>query len=228
MFKTIKKSEITREKILHTALSLFRKQGFEKTTMRDIAAQTGLSLGAAYYHFASKEAIVGAYYDYVQAEHKARAEARFPESPDLRARLGVAMHTKLDILQDDRRLLAALFHYGGDPDHPLSWFGEATRRQRELSEAVFETALGNEQFPEDIRRMAPRLLWTLHMGIVLYLVFDRSRGQEKTRRLTDGALDLVVQAKRIVTNPLLRPFRKKVTVLLEDAGLLLRLGPQAG
>ncbi len=215
----------TRERILHTALSLFREQGFDKTTMRDVAAQAGLSLGAAYYYFESKEAIVGAYYDYVQAEHKARAEESFLESADLRARLGAAMHTKLDTLQDDRKLLAALFRYGGDPDHPLSWFGEATQHQRDLSEAVFASALSDESFPEDIRRMAPRLLWTLHMGMVLYFVFDRSSGQEKTRRLTDGALDLVVQAKRIATNPLLRPFRKKVTVLLEDAGLLPRFAP---
>ncbi len=176
-------------------------------------------------HRLGVHAVLG-YYDYVQAEHKARAEASFPESADLRTRLGVAMHTKLDILKGDRGLLAALFRYGGDPDHPLSWFGEATQHQRELSEAVFETALGNERFPEDIRRIAPRLLWTLHMGIVLYFVFDRSPGQEKTRRLTDGALDLVVQSKRIVTNPLLRPLREKVIVLLEDAGLLPRLAPQ--
>jgi AcrR family transcriptional regulator len=39
---------------------LFREQGFEQTTMRDVAARVGVSLGAAYYYFASKDAIVGA------------------------------------------------------------------------------------------------------------------------------------------------------------------------
>ena len=37
----------------------FRERGFEQTTMRDIAGRAGVSLGAAYYYFASKEAIVG-------------------------------------------------------------------------------------------------------------------------------------------------------------------------
>src|SRR5438045_3562156 len=66
-------SEETRRQILDTALTLFRKDGFEETTIRDIADAAGLSLGAAYYYFKSKEALVGAYYEFVQQEHQARA-----------------------------------------------------------------------------------------------------------------------------------------------------------
>ena len=60
----------TRRQILETALALFRERGLDATTMRDIAAGAGLALGAAYYYFKGKEAIVGAYYDYVQHEHR--------------------------------------------------------------------------------------------------------------------------------------------------------------
>src|SRR3712207_2998666 len=116
-------SEATRRQILETALTRFREQGFERTTIRDIAKASGLSLGAAYYYFPSKEAIVGAYYDYVQAEHAARARAAFATTARLDERLAAALHTKIDIMQDDRALLRALFRYGGDPDHALSWFG---------------------------------------------------------------------------------------------------------
>src|SRR6266850_2650368 len=49
-------SEETRRQILETALALFRERGFEDTTMRDVAARAGLSLGSAYYYFKSKEA----------------------------------------------------------------------------------------------------------------------------------------------------------------------------
>ena len=72
-------SEETRRQVVDTAIVLFRKRGFEQTTMRDIAPAAGLSLGAAYYYFKSKEAIVGAYYDHVHLEHlmrRARAFAR--------------------------------------------------------------------------------------------------------------------------------------------------------
>src|SRR3989442_9662345 len=130
-------SEETRRQILDTALTLFRERGFEDTTMRDIAGRAGLSLGAAYYYFDSKEAIVGAYYDYVQQEHLARAREAFGRGDKLRDRLRAALHTKIDIMQNDRRLVRALFRYGGDPDHPLSWFGPATREQRLCSIDVF-------------------------------------------------------------------------------------------
>ena len=167
-------SEETRRQILDTALALFRERGFEETTIRDIASRAGLSLGAAYYYFNSKEAIVGAYYDYVQQEHLARSREAFAAAADLRERLRAALHTKIDIMQDDRRLLRALFRYGGDPDHPLSWFGPATREQRQLSIDVFEEALAGERLPDDVREAAPTLLWTLHMGILLFFLYDDS------------------------------------------------------
>jgi AcrR family transcriptional regulator len=213
-------SEATRRQILDTALTLFRERGFEETTIRDIAAAAGLSLGAAYYYFKSKEAIVGAYYDYVQLEHQTRAREAFARSDGLRDRLRAALHTKIDIMQDDRRLLRALFRYGGDPDHALSWFGPATRGQRELSVAVFAEAIAQERFPEDVRDAAPALLWTLHMGILLYFVYDASPHDRRTRKLIDAAVDFVVSVKRLVTSPLLRPMRRKVLNILHDAGLL--------
>src|SRR5438552_17430336 len=123
-------SEETRRQVLETALALFRERGFEETTIRDIASRAGLSLGAAYYYFKSKDAIVGAYYDYIQEAHQARARQVCAKARDLRGRLRAALHTKLDILQQDRRLLRALLRYGGEPSHPLPRFGPATRQQR--------------------------------------------------------------------------------------------------
>lgn len=213
-------SEETRRQILDTALALFREQGFEATTMRHISAQAGLSLGAAYYYFKSKEAIVAAYYDYVQAEHARRAHEAFSQSSDLRGRLRAALHTKIDIMQADRRLLRALFRYGGDPEHPLSWFGPATRRQRELSIAVFAEAVAEERLPDDVRGIAPTLLWTLHMGLLLFFLYDGSPEQQRTRKLIDAAVDFTVDVRRIATSPLLRPMRRRVLKILNEAGLI--------
>ena len=217
-------SEATRRQILDTALELFRERGFEKTTIRDIASRAGLSLGAAYYYFKSKEAIVGAYYDYVQQEHVARTRDVFAAGGDLRARLGAALHTKIDIMQEDRRLLRALFRYGGDPEHSLSWFGPATRGQRQLSVDVFAEAIAGERLPDDVRDAAPTLLWTLHMGILLFFLYDASTGQRRTRKLIDAAVDFVVDVRRLATSPLLRPMRRRVMTILRDAGLLAEPG----
>lgn len=213
-------SEETRTQILETALALFRERGFDATTIRDIATAAELSLGAAYYYFPSKEAIVGAYYHYIQEEHHARATDAFTHAGDLRARLRAAMHTKIDIVQKDRALLRALFRYGGDPDHPLSWFGTATRKHRQLSIGVFAEAVAGERFPPDVRETAPVLLWTLHMGILLYFIYDGSPNQRRTRTLIDAAVDFAVDARRVATSPLLRPIRRRVIAILRDAGLL--------
>src|ERR1700761_6104062 len=62
------KSEETRLLILETALGLFRKNSFEKTTMRDIASTAGVALGAAYYYYDSKDAMVLAFYEKAQKE----------------------------------------------------------------------------------------------------------------------------------------------------------------
>jgi AcrR family transcriptional regulator len=220
-------SEETRRQILDTALALFRERGFEETTIRDIAGRAGLSLGAAYYYFNSKEAIVGAYYDYVQEEHAARARDAFARSRGLRERLRTALHTKIDIMSEDRQLLRALFRYGGEPEHALSWFGPATRRQRQLSIDVFAEAIAGERLPDDVREAAPTLLWTLHMGILLYFLYDTSPGQRRTRQLIDAAVDFVVTVKRLATSPLLRPMRRKVMNILRDAGLLAASGATA-
>ena len=60
------RAEETRRRIYDVALELFREKGFEQTTMRDIAAKADVALGAAYYYFASKEAIVLAFYNEMQ------------------------------------------------------------------------------------------------------------------------------------------------------------------
>lgn len=48
----------TREQILDVALDLFTAEGFEKTSLREIAERMGFSKAALYYHFASKDDIL--------------------------------------------------------------------------------------------------------------------------------------------------------------------------
>ncbi len=43
-----------RERILDVALELFTEQGYEKTSLREIADRLGVTKAALYYHFPSK------------------------------------------------------------------------------------------------------------------------------------------------------------------------------
>ena len=48
----------TRDRILDIALDLFIEKGFDKSSLREIAEQLGISKAAIYYHFASKDEIL--------------------------------------------------------------------------------------------------------------------------------------------------------------------------
>ena len=58
----------TREKIRAVALELFAEQGYEKTSLREIAERLGVTKAALYYHFKSKEDIVASLFHDVQQE----------------------------------------------------------------------------------------------------------------------------------------------------------------
>jgi AcrR family transcriptional regulator len=47
----------TREYIIHTAFSLFLQKSYKEVTMKDIVEKTGLSKGAFYHYFNSKEQV---------------------------------------------------------------------------------------------------------------------------------------------------------------------------
>jgi AcrR family transcriptional regulator len=49
----------TRDRVLLEAARLFRHRGYAATTLREIATATGIKAGSIYYHFASKEVILG-------------------------------------------------------------------------------------------------------------------------------------------------------------------------
>lgn len=57
--------EQTIQLILDTASRLFFQQGYDRTTLQDIINATGLSKGAIYHHFSSKEAILVAVVDQI-------------------------------------------------------------------------------------------------------------------------------------------------------------------
>jgi len=214
--------EKTKAVILQTALHLFRRSGFEVTTMRDIARTAKVATGAAYYYFPSKEAIVAAYYDQVQLLHRERAGDELTTKAGLRERLGVVMHSKLEILKDDRMFLGALFRYTGDPQHPLSVFGKATQSQRSHSVAVFEQAMAGTNVSEELQQLLPWALWLGHLGIVLFFVYDDSEGQQRTHQLVDGMLDLLTRFVELTSSalarPFVQPFATKMLGMLRAAG----------
>lgn len=52
------KNKITKDEIVRIAIELFRKQGYNRTSMNDLAVGCGLQKGSFYHYFASKEALM--------------------------------------------------------------------------------------------------------------------------------------------------------------------------
>jgi len=220
----VKKSvgEKTQALILEKALEMFREEGFEAATIRDIAKSAKVATGAAYYYFPSKEAIVAAYYDRVQEAHEAKVREFILGTTDLRERLGIVLHSKLDILKEDRKFLGALFRYAGEPDHPLSVFGKGTKGQRAHSVAIFQEAIADVEITDELRQLLPWALWMMHLGAILFFIYDESAEQHRTRALVNGVLDLVTQFLKLTNAPVIRtflqPLQGKMLGILKEAG----------
>jgi AcrR family transcriptional regulator len=213
-----RKSEETRTRILEAALSLFRKRGFESATMRDIAKEAGVALGAAYYYFASKEAIVMAFYERAQEDLAPLLEQALANIKGLQERLHALIQVKFEYFAADRKLMGALSAHI-DPHHPLSPFSKETRRIREADIAFLNRALegGKVRIPEDLKAHLPRVLWLYQMGLLLFWVYDSSPKQARTAKLFDRSLSIVVALIKLSSFPLLRPIRKLAIDLLEIA-----------
>jgi AcrR family transcriptional regulator len=211
-----KKSDQTRDRILSAALDMFRDRGFETTTMRDIAARADMAIGAAYYYFDSKDAIVLAIYDQARAAMKPRLDQVLEGSRDLKERLRGLIEVKLDYFEPSRKLLGALSGHT-NPESPRSPFSDETREIREHDIAYFRYALEGSRTPgpRDLNKHLPQLLWMYQMGIILFWIHDNSRGQAKTKLLLEKSLDVVTRLIRLSSLPLTGPIRRSVAQLMD-------------
>src|ERR1700742_1849585 len=103
--KTTTKAEETALRILDAALELFREAGFDSATMRDIATKAGVATGAAYYYYASKDAIVMAFYERAWREMQALIEAAAAEARGLEEKLRAIIRVKLEYFSANRAVL---------------------------------------------------------------------------------------------------------------------------
>lgn len=214
------KAEETRRRIYDAALELFRDKGFEQTTMRDIAKKSGVALGAAYYYFSSKEAIVLAFYDQMQEEGHQATLDEIGRHKKLRDRIRVIVVTRFELLEPNLKFLGALFKHAPDSEDPLSPFSKETQGIRDKAVELFRTALegGDIKVPADISPHLPRLLWLYQLGLILFWIYDRSAGRKATGQLMEKSLGLVTNLIRVSGLPLMKPVRKSVLELLEAVG----------
>ncbi|RYU12333.1 TetR/AcrR family transcriptional regulator [Nocardioides iriomotensis] len=200
------KGEQTRQAIVAAALDLFRERGYDRTTMRGVAEAAGVSLGNAYYYFSSKEHLVQAFYDRVQEEHRAAAEDVLARETTFAGRLQGLLDAWVRIAQPYHEFAGKFFKNAAEPTSPLSPFSEDSRPARDASTALFREVLDGSdlKLAPALRAEMPELLWLMHMGVVLFWVYDGSPDQRRTRALVAQAVPLVDKLARMTRLPLVR------------------------
>jgi len=214
--KATAKSEETRARIVEAALDLFRRTGFDETTMREIATTAGVATGAAYYYYDSKDAIVLGFYQRAAEEMQPMITAALQKTGGLEARLRELIRVKLDYFAPNRGVLRALVRNGADPKHPLSPFSPQTKEIRDTDVAWFRRILTDcgVRIPKDLEPELPEALWMFQLGVIFFWVTDDSPGQARTLRLLELGSKTVAALIRLSAVTLTRPIRKVVLELI--------------
>jgi len=213
------KGEQTRMLILNAALDLLAERGYEKTTMRTIAAKAGVSLGNAYHYFKSKEHLIQAFYHRTHEEHLAASLPVLEKEPSLKARLLAVMRLKIATLEPYHEFAGVLFKTAADPHSPLNPFGHDAAPVRRDSIQLFEALVTDSKtrLPADLRAELPYLLWLYHMGIILFWIHDNSAKRARTYYVIDRTVDLIDRLITLASNPLMRPLRKRSLQFVAEA-----------
>jgi AcrR family transcriptional regulator len=195
------KGERTREHLLDTALRLFTTEGYEATTMRDIAAAADCSLGLAYRYFASKEEFVLALYARMEQEFASFVET-LPPAP-LAQRFGQTMRAKLIHLAPYREVFGTLAGATLNPRSNVAVLGDTTAQVRQRVSAMFLAVVrGATDTPrEPVARDLATALYGAHLALILFWLYDRTPNQRATDELIALIGDMLGIVRRLLRLP---------------------------
>ncbi len=213
------KAAQTRQRILDTALQLFGSHGYEATTMRDIAAATGYSLGLTYRYFASKEDLVLELYRWLAA--RLEEQTRLLPDASIADRFQQLMRNLLVVMAPHRLTLGALFGAALNPRSRAGLFGaEGAEIRRQARAAYVAVVAGAKDAPRpaQVDDLAT-LLYGLQLAFVLFWLQDLSPAARTTEQLLQLVHDLLQR---------LRPFLRVPFVAHTLAQLVQIIGPLLG
>ncbi|MDB6033034.1 MAG: hypothetical protein JWM16_3372 [Verrucomicrobiales bacterium] len=191
------KKEETKRQILTAALELFREQGLDGTTTRQISKRAGIAEGTLFNYFKTKEDLALYFFqketnDLVEwFESNARLKkAGLPE------KLFAIVHRQLEYIEPYEDFIGAVFFRSLQPSSklsPLSLESQELRVKylRFIKDVLVEAEEKGEIPPTgDLGAYAFGLYY---MGIVLHWLHDTSKGKQKTLALLDRSLNIATK-----------------------------------
>jgi len=205
-----------RRRLYETAIELIGRQGYDATTLRDVAEAAGVSVGLLYKYFPSKRAVVRAFYDELSEEYAVRAAGM--KAGRWRDRFIFALRTCLEVLGPYRRTLASLATVlVTDPEEGV--FAARNTPSRKRVEQVFHSAVaGATDAPStQLADALGRLLYLLHLGVILWWLLDKSSKQRATHALV-ALLERILPSLGIaLLLPQVRGFIRSADALVREA-----------
>ncbi len=102
MSKKIERGQATRRRLVDTATRLFAEKGYEATSIEDLLRELGMSRGALYHHFDSKEAVFEAVLHEIEAEVAQATIAASRGARDPASALRAGCEAFLDLVRTPR------------------------------------------------------------------------------------------------------------------------------
>lgn len=178
--------------LLDESARLFRTQGFEGTSMRDIARAVGMLPGSLYCHFATKEDLLGAIYLKGVNQISEAVQTAVARHTDPWSRLEAACAAHLDsVLHDDDYAQVVVRVRPSDVAPAMRHLVELRNRY----EALFVALIKDLPLPRGTDRRALRLLL---MGALNWSqTWYQPNGRFKPRTIAHKFITLLRQSQEI-------------------------------
>ena len=182
------------ETVLRRAIELFNEQGYDGTSMGDLARELGFSKSAIYHHVPSKEHLLAAALDEaLDGLSLAIDDAVETEALSSYARLQTAVRSSVEVLVAHLPAVTLLLRVRGNSEVELA----ALSRRRELDDRLAElvrTAVDDGHLRGDV---PPELISRLLFGMVNSLVeWYRPDGPVSVEELADALTGMAFEGLR--------------------------------
>ena len=204
-----------KDRLYAIALRMIATRGYDATTLRDIAAEAGVSVGLLYRYFPNKRAVIVALYDELSADF-VRQAASMPAGK-WRDRFTFALAMSLGALKPYRLPLRGLAPVlVGDADDNV--FAPRMAFSRARVQGVFERAVaGAADAPSPpLAAALGRLLYLMHLAVLLWWLLDKTTNQRATTALVGLAERLLPSAALTLRLPPVRRFVLGVDELIRE------------
>jgi len=126
------KVEASRKRLLDAAARVFRERGYSGTTMRAVAQLAGIEAASIYYHYRSKDELIGAVLDFGIAALLSSVKSaidRLPADASPRLRIETAIEAHLAAVVANGDYMLAMRRVFGQVPRP-AWQGHVRLRER--------------------------------------------------------------------------------------------------